>query len=279
MPPDLVTGLGILLLAGFIGGRISRKFKIPAVTGYIIVGILLGPSVTNIITTHLNESLEFVKVLGLGLIALVIGGELHFKGLRELGKSVLVITIVQVFGAFVVVFFVTRFILGIPLPICLLLGAMASATAPASPVAVIREYKARGPLTNTLLAVVGLDDAACILLFSLVAVVVEGMLSGVEKLGPKTLPETLIAPFAEVGGSIFAGALLGLVLVGVFKFIMDRHQIVVVLIGMALLGSALSQRLELSALLVTMVMGLVVVNLHEDPHVFAVLEDIEFPFL
>ncbi|MDI6891471.1 MAG: putative sulfate exporter family transporter [Actinomycetota bacterium] len=165
MPPDLVTGLGILLLAGFIGGRISRKFKIPAVTGYIIVGILLGPSVTNIITTHLNESLEFVKVLGLGLIALVIGGELHFKGLRELGKSVLVITIVQVFGAFVVVFFVTRFILGIPLPICLLLGAMASATAPASPVAVIREYKARGPLTNTLLAVVGLDDAACILLF------------------------------------------------------------------------------------------------------------------
>lgn len=277
MPPDLVTGLGILLLAGFIGGRISRKFKIPAVTGYIIVGILLGPSVTNIITTHLNESLEFVKVLGLGLIALVIGGELHFKGLRELGKSVLVITIVQVFGAFVVVFFVTRFILGIPLPICLLLGAMASATAPASPVAVIREYKARGPLTNTLLAVVGLDDAACILLFSLVAVVVEGMLSGVEKLGPKTLPEMLIAPFAEVGGSIFAGALLGLVLVGVFKFIMDRHQIVVVLIGMALLGSALSQRLELSALLVTMVMGLVVVNLHEDPHVFAVLEDIELP--
>lgn len=122
----------------------------------------------------------------------------------------------------VVVFLTTKFILGMSLPISLLLGAMASATAPASPVAVIREYKARGPFTSTLLAVVGLDDAACITLFTIVVAVV-----GIK--GFST--EMFTTPLFRVGGSIIFGAVLGFIMVYVLKLVKDRHEVLALLVG------------------------------------------------
>ncbi|MEW6189574.1 MAG: cation:proton antiporter [Actinomycetota bacterium] len=97
---EQIIGVSILLLAGYVGGKIARLFKLPAVAGYIITGIVLGPLATNIIPMSLNESLGGIKVLGLALIALIIGGELHFGKLKRLGKSITVITLAQVGGAF-----------------------------------------------------------------------------------------------------------------------------------------------------------------------------------
>lgn len=268
-----VIGLGILLLAGFLGGRLARQLKIPAVTGYLIAGLILGPSVANIIPAPISKELEFVKVLGLGLIALVIGGELQVKRLAELGKSIGLITLAQVSGAFTVAFLVMRFIVGLSVPISLLFAGMETATAPASPVAVIREYKARGTLTRTILAVVGLDDAACIMIFSITMAIVATLLKDTSTLSI----ETVTVPLYQLGGSILFGALLGFALIYLLKYIRDRHQIVTILVGVALLFSGIAEMVGLSALLLCMVAGLVIGNFHGDPTVLGVLEDIELP--
>ncbi len=265
--------LGILLLAGFTGGRLARRLKLPAVTGYLLIGLLLGPSVFAILPTGLNKELGFVEVLGLGLIALIIGGELHFGKLRELGNSVGLITIAQVFGAFAATFSIMRFIIKVPLPISLLFAGLETATAPASPVAVIREYKARGTLTRTILAVVGLDDAACILIFSITVAVVAMIVSGAAAISIRML-ET---PAFELSGSIMLGVLLGFVLSYTLGLLRDRHQIVTVLVGVALLLGGISELLGFSALLLSMVVGLIIGNFHQDPAALGALEDVELP--
>ncbi|MDI6689822.1 MAG: cation:proton antiporter [Actinomycetota bacterium] len=264
---EQIIGASILLLAGYVGGKLARLIKLPAVVGYLITGIILGPNVTNLIPMSLNKTMGGIKVLGLALIALIIGGELHWEKLRRLGKSVGVITITQVAGAFIVVFLTAKFFLHLSFPVCLLLGAMASATAPASPVAVVREYKARGPLTSTLLAVVALDDAACIALFTIVVAVV-----GIK--GCST--EMFTTPLFRVGGSIIFGAVLGIIMVYILKLVKDRHEILILLVGAALLGGEIGEMVGFSALLLCMVMGLTVANFHSS-EVFTVLEDVELP--
>ncbi len=265
--PEQVIGVGVLLLAGYVGGKVARLAKLPAVAGYIIMGIILGPSFINLVPVDLNEALGAIRVLGLALIALIIGGELQYEKLKRLGPSIVIITLAQVFGAFIVVFLVMKLILGMSLPISLLLGAMASATAPASPVAVVREYKARGTLTSALLAAVGLDDAACITLFTIIVAVVE--IKGFSG-------EMLTAPLYKVGGSILFGVGLGLILALILKYVKDKREILVLLIGVALLAGEISEMIGFSALLSSLVMGMTVANIHGS-QVFRVLEDIELP--
>lgn len=266
-------GLSLLLLVGFFGGRIASKFKLPSVSGYLIAGLLLGPSVTNIISAPLNKELDVIKVLGLGLIALVIGAELRVDALKKLGKSIALITIFQVCGALLVVFIGMKYILNLPTPLALLIAGMATATAPASPVAVIREYRARGPLTTAILAVVGLDDAVCLVLFSIIMTVVEKLVNGIQAFGVNIL----IVPVIELFGSILFGIVSGVFLLHIFEFLKERHQIVVISLGVILLNSGLGQAMGLSIIIVNMVTGMIVANFYKDPHVFSVLEDIELP--
>ncbi|MDO9536113.1 MAG: cation:proton antiporter [Bacillota bacterium] len=265
-------GLAVLLLLGLLGGRLAKKIKMPMVVGYVLTGLILSPSILNVIPVQLNKELEIIKILGLGMIALMIGGELELKRLRKIASSVVWITVVQIFGASVVVFVAMYYILNLPLPISLLLGAMATATAPASPVAVIREYKAKGPFTSTLLGVVALDDALCIILFGIVAAFVGILLKG-GSLGLFAITE----PLLEVFGSVGLGALTGVILIIVLRFINARNQTVVVLLGFALLNSGLAYIIHLSPLLINMVTGFVIANFYAKPDVFQYFEDIEMP--
>ena len=175
-----IIALAVLLLGGFMGGKLVNKIKLPSVTGYLLAGILLGHF--DIIHGDHIEKYRFIEVLGLSIVALIIGGSMHFAKLRKIGRSVLTITVVQVVGASVAVFTATWLLLDIPLEVCILLGAIASATAPASPVTVIRELNAEGPLTESLLAVVGLDDAACLMIFGIAAAVVKILSTGANSL-------------------------------------------------------------------------------------------------
>lgn len=265
-------GIAIILLFGLLGGRLVRRIKIPMVVGYILIGLILSPSLLHVIPAQLNNELEIVKILGLGMIALMIGGELELKRLKKIANSVVYITIVQILGAFIVVFVATFYILKLPLTISLLLGAMATATAPASPVAVIREYKAKGTLTSTLLGVVALDDAVCIILFGIVSALVAILLKG-GTLGILTITE----PLREVFGSAVIGFLTGLILIFVLRFITERNQKVVVLLGFALLNSGIAYMYHFSPLLINMITGFTVANLYTEPEVFQCFEDVELP--
>ena len=121
---DQTLGLALLLLLGYVGGRLAKLLKMPMVAGYVLMGLAIGPSFLNIIPSELNTDFNLIKVLGLGLIALMIGGELEIKKIKHLGKSIAGTAIIQVAGSFLVVFSTMYFLLKLPLPISLLLGAM-----------------------------------------------------------------------------------------------------------------------------------------------------------
>ncbi|RQD72911.1 MAG: hypothetical protein D5R97_10155 [Candidatus Syntrophonatronum acetioxidans] len=246
--------------------------KMPMVVGYVLTGLLLSPSVLHVIPETLNEELEIIKILGLGMIALMIGGELQLTKLKKIAKDVVWITVVQIAGASLVVFMVMYYVLNLPLPISLLLGAMATATAPASPVAVIREYGAKGKFTSTLLGVVALDDALCITFFGIMAAIVSVLIQN-SGMGI----EIALQPLIEISGSLMIGIITALISIPVFRKLDNRHQSLVVLLGLALLNSGIAYQFHLSPLLVNMVSGFVITNLLTETHVFHYFEDIELP--
>jgi len=269
---NLVVILGLILLLGFAGGKIIQIIKMPAVTGYVLAGILLGVSALNIIPQSMIHTLRFIEVLGLSLVALIIGGDLQWKKLKDLGKSVFVITAVQVTGAFATVSIITGGVLHLPWSIAFILGAISSATAPAATVAVIHEYRARGPLTDTLMAIVALDDALCIILFSVVMGGVSFML-GAEAVSFKHL----LIPLWDIAGSCILGSILGIVTIAIMRWVRDRHDLVIVVVGLAFLFGEIAEYFHMSALLTNMVFGFVLVNFSSNPRIFSYLVDIELP--
>lgn len=270
---DQGLGLAALLLFGYLGGRLAKQVKLPMVAGYVLMGLLIGPSVLHIIPAQLNVEFNLIKVLGLGMIAIMIGGELEIKRIKHLGKAIFGITIVQIIGASVVVFISMYYILNLSLALSLLLGAMATATAPASPVAVIREYKAKGPFTTTLLGVVAVDDALCIILFGVVASIVSMMLDGVFVFGLHMFVE----PAIELFGSIGFGAVTGIILIILMRTINDRTHKILIIVGIALLNSGIANIWHLSPLLTSMTTGFIFANLSNKPQTISVLNDIDFP--
>jgi len=264
-----IIALGVLLLGGFIGGKLTNKFKMPAVTGYLLAGILLGHF--DIIHSGHIKQYHFIEVLGLSIVALIIGGSLQFDRLKRIGRSVFIITVVQVLGAFGVVFLATSVLLDVPLEICILLGAIASATAPASPVTVIQELNAEGPLTENLLAVVALDDAACLMLFGIAVALVNILTNGRGNL------QLFLLPLWEILGSVTVGAVSGLIILQLLKRVKDRHEIVIVLLGVAVLSGALAEQIGLSALLLNMSTGMLLANFYPHGDLFHILEDVELP--
>ncbi len=264
-----IVALGILLLGGFWGGKLVNRFKFPAVTGYLLAGILVGHF--GLIHADHIEQYQFVEVLGLSIVALIIGGSINFRRLKQIARSVLVITIVQVVGAFSFVLVGTKIFLPVSFEICLLLGAVAAATAPASPVTVIRELRAKGPLTETLMAVVGLDDAACLILFGLTAAFVNIMAKGEFAL------LMVLLPVWELLGSVAIGIMVGFLIIKLLHFCPDRHETVIVLIGTAFLLGEVAEHAGLSALLVNMAAGIIIGNFYARTNVFHILEDVELP--
>jgi Kef-type K+ transport system membrane component KefB len=254
--------IGLAVVAAFGVGRILRMMGSPQVVGYIIAGLLLGPSLLNLIPGELNGSLTFISEVALGLIGFDIGGHLRFDELKKVGKSIVPIVIFEAFGAFALVGLGVYALTG-SLPAALIFGSLASATAPAATVEVLCEYKAKGPLTTTLRTVLGIDDAIALLLFSVAAVFAESLMGG----SVISVSEMLFLPFYEIGGSLLVGALFGVVLNRLMKRFLespDEHDSIVLPIGAVFVCAGLAMPLGLSLILTTMTMGFVVVNLNQE---------------
>lgn len=140
---NVLLAIGIAAIAGFMGGKLFNRMKIPAITGWVIIGMIAGSSVAGVFSQEILSHLVIVSDLALGFIAFSIGEELVIANLRKLGKSIIAIIIFEAFGAFLLVTFV---VFGITHKLyqALVLGAISSATAPAATVMVIQEVKARG---------------------------------------------------------------------------------------------------------------------------------------
>ncbi len=272
--------VGIMLVMGYFIGTLAEKVKLPEITGFILAGLIMGSTVTGIVPQHMEESLRTVTEVALGLIALTIGGEFLWVKLKSMGSKVIIITIVQIMLTFVVVS-IGLFLFKMPLPYALLLGAIASATAPAATVAIVQSLRAHGIFIDYLYGVVALDDAGCVILFSIVFAIASGML-----LGDTAAGEAVSQAVSNHGGSAVIGhALLEVLLSVVIGFIsgvvihfstwkkQNSNEIMIITIGMVFLFTAIAVVFKLSPLLTNMAAGAVIINFSPKNHrIFRSLE-------
>ena len=271
---NTLLSLGIAMAIGLLFSRIIKLAKLPNVTAYLIGGLLIGPSLwglmTNgnfaIISHEAVESFGIIVNLALGFIAFSIGGEFKISTLRRLGKNVTIITIFQAIGTVIVVFavLVCAGMLGLLganyWPIVFVLSAIATATAPAATLLVVRQYKARGPVTETLLPVVAMDDAIGLMIFSIFNAIAVALASGKE-LGVGTM---LLEPLREICLSLIVGLVLGAVLAVCTRVFKSRANRLSLCITATLFGVALSEIWHLSSLLLCMMIGAVLCNFGYD---------------
>ena len=253
---NIIAVIGLLVVLTFLGSKIFQRFGIPQVVGFIMIGVLLGTSCFNLVPLELVEDLSFVSAIALGLIGFDMGGHLRFDEVRQHGRSILFILLFESVGTFALVtagvYAITQSV-----HVALVFGALSSATAPAATVDVLAEYDAKGPLTTSLLTVVGLDDALALLLYSIAVSVAETCFAG---MGTPSVMEVVRLPLIEIGGSIVLGLVAGLLLNGILRLMKHHHDAMAVSIGFVLLEVGLSEALGFSLILTSMVMGLTVVN-------------------
>lgn len=256
---DALLSLAIILLTGLIFEKIIRLFKLPNVTGYLIGGLLIGPSVLNLVTEGQLESLSFVSSIALGFIAFSIGGEFKMSYFKRVGLTPIIIAI---FESLMAVFMVTGTLIlfGFDKAFSIVLGAIAAATAPAATIMVIKQYKAKGSLTETLLSVVALDDAVALIVFG-VAVAISQMINNPS--GANLLSQ-IASPVIEILMSLVIGGILGFLLVLPVRFYKDdasRQSLIYIFIFIALY---IASKGGYSDLLTIMAMGAVFTNLSNE---------------
>jgi Kef-type K+ transport system membrane component KefB len=276
----ILLSVGIMLVAGFLGGLAFDKLKLPKISGYIIVGVLLGPSLLNIIPE--TGSLDIITEIALGVIAYLIGASLKIKSLHNLGKSIVWIIIFQSVGACLLVTVALSLTghLVIPsgtfwqsyFPMAFIIGAVSCATAPAATMAIVSEYKAKGPLSTTLLAVVALDDAIAVIAFAVATGISEPLVNGTDGI---SLYQTFGVPLLHIVESIAIGAAFAAALIYISRLARARKLLLVVVFGMVMLCAGISSHLGLSSILANMVVGFILVNKVRRKEIFLVLEDVE----
>jgi Kef-type K+ transport system membrane component KefB len=255
--PNVLAVIGFIIAVSFLGSKLFQRVGVPQVVGFIVIGVILGPSALNAVPLELSDQLIFISEIALGLIGFDIGSHLLLGELRQLGRSIFFILIFEAIGTFLLVtagiYLITQ-----SLYTALIFGALASATAPAATVDVLAEYDAKGPLTTSLLAVVGMDDALALVLYSVAAALAESLLA---HSGPPSLLQIAELPLIEIGGSLVLGAGMGFLLERIMCRMKVQHDAMAISIGFVLVGVGLSQAFGFSLILTTMILGMVVVNI------------------
>lgn len=261
---DILLLIGLGLFGGTIGGRLFQKLKIPQVVGYIAVGILIGQSGFNIVNIETTQVLQPLSFFALGLIGFMIGGELKREVFKKYGRQFFIILFSEGMFAFVAVSLfigiLGQLILGNPSvswALGILLGAMASATAPAATTDVLWEYRAKGPLTTTVFGIVALDDALALFLFALASIIAEKFMGAG---GSGGIFQAIARPFYEISGAIFLGGVSGLVLAEIIKRYREREKILAFSLGTVLFVLGFSLTFKMDMLLAAMTLGAVIVN-------------------
>ena len=270
-----------LLLVALLSTRLMRLIKLPNVTGYILTGIIMGPFLFGLLFNNFSftdikqgliynfvDKIGWVSTVALGFIAFSIGTSFKFSTIKALGKRVLVITVLEALGASLLVvaaLLVAHFIFPqyVSLELALTLSAIASATAPAATLMVIKQYRAHGPLVDTLLPVVALDDAAALILFAILFQIATALAGG-----SVSVYAIIIKPLLEITISLGVGAVLGFVISFANRFFKSRNNRLIwnIFSVFAALGfyylfkSPMMGGFELSSLLTCMMAGAIYTN-------------------
>ncbi len=272
-----LLSVSVALLAGLIMTRFFKKFKLPSVTAYLIAGVLIGPYClgrlgydgVGFVSGKSVVNLSLIAEVALGFIAFSIGNEFRLDELKRTGKQALVIGVLQAFTA---TLFVDIALIGlcylmpnvISIPQAITLGAIATATAPAATLMVVRQYKAHGPLTRLLLPIVALDDAVGLVIFAVSFGVAKTIIST-----SMDIMAIVLNPLIEISCSLVLGAVMGWVLTQLEKLFNSNTNRLNLTIGIVLLTASISMikfsvgdiDVQFSSLLTCMMLGTVFCNI------------------
>lgn len=257
----VLLSLSIILFAGFAVSRLTKLLKLPNVSGYIIAGILIGPCVLKLVPQTMIRSMTFISDIALAFIAFGVGKFFKKEILKQAGCKAIIITIFEALFAGILVTILMKFIFNLSWDFSILLGAIATATAPASTMMTINQYRAKGDFVNVLLQVVALDNVICLLTFSLTSAVISGIEGG--SLGALDV----ILPIVYNLASLIIGFVFGFIL---SKLVAKRGQNnrLIIVVAMLLALAGLCGAVNVSPLLGCMVFGATYFNLTNDKELY-----------
>lgn len=250
--------VAIIILMGMIMARLVSMLKLPNVTGYLIAGVLIGPSLLNLVPREISTNLGIISEAALGFIAYSIGSEINFNHLKKVGKSLITITFFEAVFPIVLVTLTMIFVFKQPISFALVIGAIASATAPASTIMIIKQYKAKGPVVDTLLPVVAMDDAIAIISFGVAFTIAKSfMKAGVEF----SIVQAIFMPIWEILLALIVGFIFGFILCYMIPKIKGEDELLSAVIVSLFMAIGFAEFLNVSTLLVCMMVGITVSNL------------------
>ncbi|MFH2137759.1 MAG: cation:proton antiporter [Candidatus Omnitrophota bacterium] len=270
---NVLLGLSLVFLLGLFASKVGSKLKTPAITAYLVVGILIGPYALRFVPESVLNASGFISNLALSLIAFSIGQNFSLQVFRQIGKQVMWISVLAAFGAW---FFVVLGIklLGFPSYVALLFGAIATATAPAALIMVVRQYKAKGKFTDILMGVVAIDDAWGLIVFS----VCIAFARKIHFNNASSVSEVIFSSLREIGGAFLLGIFVGAIFKITVKYIRNSRDLLIFTMGLIMLTAGLALHFHLSVLLSCMMLATMIANIHKESfRFFEIVQNIDWP--
>jgi Kef-type K+ transport systems, membrane components len=273
---NTILCIGIILVVAIIAEKLINYIKVPAITSYILLGILLGPHALNITGEGLLASSELLSNIVLGFIAFHIGKNFSLESFKKIGKVIISISLFETAGAWAIVAAGLYFIAHQPLYVAMVFGAIAAATAPATTMMVIRQYRARGTFTEILLGVVAIDDAWGIIVFSF-------SLSSAKffQVGQFSELAMFLISVKVVGKiilSLILGSIMAILVSKISVYIKKSEQMLTFLLGTILINTGIALFFDFSPLISNMFFGAVIVNIDKTAfRFFDSLSNVDWP--
>jgi len=277
--------VGMILFMGFIMGEIADIIKLPKVTGYIIGGIILNPQLTHIISENFIDNAAIATNMALAFITFSVGGTLLSSKIKQLGKSILLITffeaefaLLAVVVGFIIIFYFFPGLLSVAaismgVPMAILMGVLASPTDPTATLAVTHQYNAKGEVSSTIMGVAAFDDVFGILNFSLGIAVARMFI--VPARHAFNIHSSIVAPLVSIAGGVALGVVFGFVINFISMRVKRQEEgtLIVIILAMLALCFGLANRFNVDELLATMTSGIIVVNFNPlQEKIFTLLE-------
>jgi len=247
--------LSVMLAAGLGFGKLAKLVKLPNVTGYLVGGLLIGPSVLGLVPANVIDGFDIISDVALGFIAFSIGNEFKIAYFKRVGVTPIVIASLE---SLMAVLFVLGGLLlaGKELPFALVLSSIAAATAPAATIMVINQYRAKGKVTETLLSVVAIDDATALMLFGICVAIAQTISAP----GTVSVGMAIAKPILEIVGALVVGFGLGVIYSFIIRRVKSEGNRLSLTVLAVFLSVGLAQLLNLSSLLLCMALGAAFAN-------------------
>ena len=249
-----ILSVGVILLVALAAGHVAQRLRLPEVTGYLLVGVVIGPAALDIITEGNLEALQLLSEVALGLILFAIGTIFEAGSFAHIGRRVVIITAVEAFAACALVV-AAMLLAGVPAAVAVLLGVAAMETAPATTLMIVREYDTRGPLTDTLLALLAMNNMLVLLTFGVVAAVLT-----LTTLEGASAYSSIYGVIWSIGGAAALGVLAGLLLQAWSPRVESASETMTLAIGAVLLTVGAARALGVSPLIAALTVGAVIAN-------------------